>query len=272
MQLATLSSGRTMPMLGLGTWELTGRECARTVSRALRLGYRHIDTAVFYDNHKDVAAGIEDSGVDRGDIFITTKVWRDKLHFDDVLRECDHSLKELELDCVDLLLVHWPNSAIPLAETLRAFRRLLDEGKIRDAGVSNFTVKHLAQAVALDEEPIAVNQVEYHPFLNQQVLLDYCQANGVVLTAYAPLARGRVKGDTLLTSVARHCSRSEWQVALRWMVQKGIVVIPKASSDEHLKANMDIFDWTITDEDMASLDANPTRFRLMNWDVGEFED
>ena len=263
MQSATLCSGKEMPLLGLGTWPMTGGECVSAVAAALRLGYRHIDTAVGYHNHKDVGRGLRDSGVERADVFVTTKIMDDRLRHDDVLRDCDQSLRDLGIDHIDLLLIHWPNREIPLGETLRTFRRLLDDGRIRHAGVSNFTVRRLGEAIAAGEVPIAVNQVEYHPYLNQQELLDCCTANDVVLTAYSPLARGQITDDEVLVAISRRYGKSPLQVALRWMLQKSIVVIPKASSEAHLRANMDIFGWELSAEEMTRIDAIPKRVRLI---------
>jgi diketogulonate reductase-like aldo/keto reductase len=271
MDTLKLLSGDEIPQLGLGTWPLRGRQCAETVRRAVEMGYRHVDTAVFYGNHRGVGEGLRQAGVDRGEVFVTTKVWHDKLSYDDVLAECDRSLDELGLETLDLLLIHWPSPATPLAETLRAFGRLRDEGKIRHAGVSNFTAVRLGRAIDAGEVPVEVNQVEYHPYLNQQKLLDTCKQSNVVLTAYAPLAKGRAVDDQLLAETGRVHGKSAAQTALRWLVQKGISVIPKASSEAHLRANMDIFDWSLTDEEMARIDALP-QTRLLDWDLGAFED
>ena len=263
MESVTLCSGKAMPLLGLGTWPLTGDECARTVAMALRLGYRHINTAVGYHNHEGVGRGLRDSGVRRAEVFVTTKIMPERLTRDDVLRDCDQALSDLGIDHVDLLLIHWPNPEIPISETLRAFRRLLDDGRIRHVGVSNFTIPRLAEAIAAAEAPIAVNQVEYHPYLNQQELLDSCTANDVVLTAYSPIARGQVADDEVLVDISHRCGKGPLQIALRWMVQKSIVVIPKAASEAHLRDNMEIFGWELSAEDMARIDAIPKRVRLI---------
>ncbi|MGC9454434.1 MAG: aldo/keto reductase [Phycisphaerae bacterium] len=272
MQELTLISGDTIPQLGLGTWPLKGDEGARVIAKALEMGYRHLDTAVFYGNHHSVGQGIRDAAVDRDEVFVTSKVWPDKLAYDDVLSECERSLKELGLQTLDLLLIHWPSQTVPLEETLRAYAHLREEGKIRHAGVSNFTAARLGRAIDADIVPIEVNQVEYHVYLNQQKLLDFCRSRGVVLTAYAPLAKGRAAGDELLREIGRAYRKAPAQVALRWLVQKGICVIPKSSNEEHLRQNMDIFDWSLTEEDVQRIEADLPQTRLFDWEQGEFEE
>ncbi len=272
MEYVTLCSGKQMPMLGLGTWSLKGGECVKTVAEAINMGYRHVDTAVFYGNHEPVGEGIRKSGAGRGEIFVTTKIWHDKLRHDDVLEECRRSLDELGMDYIDLLLIHWPSPDVPLEETLSAFARLLDGGEILHAGVSNFTAERLGRAIAAGKVPIAANQVEYHPYLNQQDLLQYCRDNGVPLVAYSPMGKGRLGGDELLSEIGRNHGKSPWQVSLRWLVRKGITVIPKASSTQHLRDNMDIFDWSLGEDEMARLDATGSNMRLIDWPLGGFDD
>ena len=178
MEFVTLKNGGQMPQLGLGTFKLQGASGARAVQSALEVGYRHLDTAAMYENHNAVGEGLRGSRVDRSEVWITSKVWRDSLQHDSVLRECDRALDELGTDYLDLYLVHWPDEDIPLPDTFRAFARLLDEGKIRNAGVANFTVARLKRALAVVDFPLVMNQVEYHPYLNQEHLLAFCQEEG----------------------------------------------------------------------------------------------
>lgn len=285
MQSFTLPTGRAMPALGLGTFKLTGDTCFQAVRTALALGYRHIDTAAMYGNHREVGRAINQAfsdGVDRSELFITTKVSRDELAYDDVLAACDRALRELRLEYIDLYLIHWPNNDVPLEETFRAFQKLIETGKTRHVGVSNFTRSRLARAIAASDVripnpnpiPIACNQVEYHPYLNQEALLADCRPNGIVLTAYCPLARGKVITDKRLQRIAEAHGKSAAQVTLRWLVQKGIAVIPKASSEAHIRANMDIFDWELSAHEMKHIDAitQAKKERLIDWEIGEFDD
>ena len=189
MMTVKLKSGATMPVLGLGTWQLNGDECVEAVSKALALGYRHIDTAEAYENHEEVRAGIARSGVPRKDLFITSKLMHGRYSRRNVIEACDVTLKELGVDYLDLYLIHWPDSSYPMDETLDAMGGLIDAGKVRDIGVSNFTVSHIAEVEKASKTPISVNQVEYHIYLNQENLLSECSSRGIVLTAYCPLAR-----------------------------------------------------------------------------------
>jgi diketogulonate reductase-like aldo/keto reductase len=253
MNTLQLASGGSLPQLGLGTWRLTGGDCETAVRKALDMGYRHIDTAEMYGNHREVAAGMAASGVDRSEIFLTTKVWSSNLRHNEVFESFDQDLVELETDYVDLLLIHWPNSSVPLAETLGAFEELVDGGKVRNIGVSNFTSSLVEKAADTAKHPLVTNQVECHPFLNQSKLLTTCRRHDVTLTAYSPLARGRVLDDETLSTIAKNHDKSPVQVALKWQIQRGIVVIPKASSEEHLRSNMDIFDWSLSDDEMDAI-------------------
>lgn len=250
---APLSNG-SMPMIGFGTWPMKGDECQKAVASALEIGYRHIDTAAGYGNHEAVAAAIRDSGVAREDLFLTTKIGHRDLHYDAILAGCDRALQELQTDYIDLYLIHWPNPEIPLTESLPAFRTLLDTGRIRNFGVSNFTTVRLQEALSLFILPISANQVEYHPYLNDRVLHKFCTMNDIVLTAYSPLALGKVREDALLQSIGERHGKSPSQVALRWLLQRGIVSIPKASSRAHIQSNFEIFDFELTPEEFQQVD------------------
>jgi diketogulonate reductase-like aldo/keto reductase len=245
------AAGESIPALGLGTYQLRGRSCTETVRRALDVGYRHLDTAEYYDNESAVGEAIADSPVDRSELFLTTKVWRTNLAYDDAIRSARESLRKLGTDYVDLLLIHWPSRSVPTEETLRAFEDLREEGVVRHVGVSNFSVAQLREAIAAADAPILTNQIQYHPFQDQGDLLAYCVENDVTLTAYSPLAKGRVATDETLREIGDRHGKTAAQVALRWFLQQECVAaIPKASSEAHLRENFDVFDFELSDAEM----------------------
>ena len=245
---------REVPVVGLGTWDLRGSECVRSVRTALELGYRLIDTAEIYANEKEVGEAVQESGIDREDIILTTKVWTNNLRYDDCLGSLHESLKKLRMDYVDLYLIHWPTDSVPLEETMKAMDRLLEEGMTRAIGVSNFNASLLDQARLMSAFNVVCDQVKYHPFISQAELLEYCQGNGVVLTAYSPLARGRVRGNPVLEEIGKRYGKNASQVALRWLIQQPWVqVIPKAAGRKHQQENIDIFDFELTHDEMAEI-------------------
>jgi diketogulonate reductase-like aldo/keto reductase len=254
MQKIKLVSGHEMPALGLGTWELRGEACKRAVREALDLGYAHIDTAWMYQNQREIGEALREAGADRSRLFITSKVWRTHLHYEGVLEQMGETLRDLRAEYVDLFLIHWPNEAVPMAETLRGLQRVFEEGKARSVGVSNFTVRHLEEARRTSKVPISANQIKYHPGAEQRDVLKWCQGHGVAVTAYSPLGRGRALRDAALAGIAKRHGKTPAQVALRWLVQKGMAVIPKASSRAHLEENMDVFGWALSPEEMGQID------------------
>ena len=244
--------GIEVPALGLGTWELEGEACVEAVADALEIGYRHIDTAQMYGNEDEVGRGLARSGVAREEIWLTTKIWMEDAGYDDVLRTTGESLERLGVGHVDLLLLHWPNPKVPLSETLSAMRRLQDEGAARHLGVSNFPPDLLDEA--LDEAEIFCNQVEYHPYLAQDEVLELCHEWDLLLTAYAPIARGRVSDAPVLCSIAEAHGKTPVQVTLRWLLQQeGVAAIPKAATPEHRRANLDLFDFELSDDEMDEI-------------------
>ena len=250
MESVKLKSSSEMPMLGLGTWDLRGQACVQAVKMALNLGYTHIDTAWMYENQGAIGDALKEVGADRERLFITSKVWNTHLHFDGVLEQCEESLRDLQTSYVDLFLIHWPNEAVPLDETFRAMKQLSDEGKVQNVGVSNFSVNLLEESQSVSEVPITVNQIKYHPGEQKRDVLQWCNEHRVVVTAYTPLGRGAILVEPTLVEIAERQSKTPGQVALRWLVQQGMVVIPKASSEGHLKENMDVFDWFLSAVDM----------------------
>jgi len=244
----------SVPALGFGTFELPGRECEEAVLDALRIGYRHLDTASAYRNEREVGRALAASGLPRSEIFLTTKVWRGHLAYDDVVASAHASLERLRTDYVDLLLIHWPNDEVPLEESLRALRDLQASGRVRLIGVSNFSPSLLSRSI--DLAPLANVQVEYHPYLGQARLLSLARQNGMFLTAYSPLARGRVPSDAVLTEIGRRHGKSAVQVALRWLIdQDSVVAIPKAARPEHRRANFELFDFDLSAEERQRVDA-----------------
>jgi diketogulonate reductase-like aldo/keto reductase len=243
-------NGASIPAIGLGTWELRGRTCARLVEQALRLGYRHIDTAQAYENEREVGEGLRASGVKRDDVFVTTKVWTTHFAPNDLERSTKESLAKLRLGEVDLLLLHWPNPQVPLVETLGALARVKQLGLARHIGVSNFTVALIEEAVALCAEPLACDQVEYHPYLDQTKVLQACARNGLALVAYSPIAKGRIKSDQALQAIGEKYGKTAAQVCLRWLVQQGVAAIPRTSRLERLSENLDIFDFELSATEM----------------------
>jgi diketogulonate reductase-like aldo/keto reductase len=249
------ANGASIPALGLGTWQLNDRVGARIVEQALRLGYRHIDAALIYGNEKEVGEGLRASGVKREEIFVTTKVPHTELTPPALERAVKQSLANLRLSDVNLLLIHWPNAQIPLAETIGAMCKMKKEGYARHIGVSNFTVALVEEAVKLSSEPIVTNQIEWHPYLDESLVQAACKKHGIAVTAYCPIARGRAVGDELLAKIGQKYRKSAGQVSLRWLIQKGAIVIPRTSKVERLTENMTIFDFALSSADMAEIDA-----------------
>jgi len=244
------ANGAKIPAIGLGTWELRGRTCARLVEQAVRLGYRHIDTAQAYDNEREVGEGLRASGIRRDEMFVTTKVWTTHFAPNDLERSVKESLAKLHLSEVDLLLLHWPNSRVPLAETLGALARVKQLGMARHIGVSNFTVALIEEAVAACPEPLVCDQVEYHPYLDQTKVKEGCARHGMAVVDYSPIAKGRIKSDRTLARIGQTHGKSAAQVCLRWLVQQNVAAIPRTSRIERLSENIDIFDFALSDDEM----------------------
>ena len=246
--------GAMVPALGLGTWQLNGAQCTRMVSAALDMGYRHIDTAQAYENEAEVGAGLAAAGVPREQVFLTTKVWMSNLAGDRLIASTEDSLRRLGTDFVDLLLLHWPSEEVPMAESLEALHRARERGLARHIGVSNYTVALLTEAIEAHGADLLCNQVEYHPLLSQQPLLQAMRVRNMVLTAYSPLGRGRALKSAEIRQVAEKHGRTPAQVALRWLIeQDGVAVIPKAASEGHARANLGVFDFTLDDDDRATI-------------------
>lgn len=247
--------GARIPSLGFGTFRLAPPQARHMVSEALGMGYRHIDTAQMYGNEEAVGQGLRDAGVAREDVFLTTKVWPDRFRAGDLERSADESLQRLGTDYVDLLLLHWPNPEVDLSETLGALVRVKEQGKARHIGVSNFTNALLERAVAICGEGVLVtNQVEYHPFLSQRSVKRKLAEYGMAMTAYCPLAQGKVLGDPGLREIGRQYGKNEAQVALRWLLEQDVVAIPRTSKADNAKRNLNVFDFSLSTDDMRRID------------------
>ncbi len=248
-----LSNGVHIPWVGLGVFKSPpGKETEQAVRWALEIGYRHVDTAAFYQNEQDVARGLKASGVPREKVFITTKVWNADQGYQQTLAAFDKSRRALDVDVVDLYLVHWPVRG-KFTETWKALEKLLSEGKVRAIGVSNFLVHHLEELRGSSSVPPVLNQVEFHPFLLQKELLDYEAAAGIRHEAWSPLTRGRRLDDPVITGIARKHGRTPPQVLLRWDLQLGVVTIPKSVHRERILENSQVFDFELDADDMARL-------------------
>ena len=265
--------GVDMPAIGFGTSSLAAN-ATEIISTALAAGYRHIDTAWKYGSERAVGEALRGSKLPRGHVFLTTKVSHEYLRADDFARSVDESLKNLNVDFVDLLLVHWPSQMIPLAETMGALAMAKRRGLARHIGVANFNIALLDQATRLSPEPLAVLQAEYHPYLDQSKLLEACRARGLVFTAFCPLARGRMFKDPILGEIARRRGRTIAQVALRWLLQQNVAAIPRSSNPQRIAENIDVFDFALTDHEMKQIAAlkrsdgriaNPAG-RVSGWD------
>jgi 2,5-diketo-D-gluconate reductase B len=245
-----------IPRIGFGTWRLSGRDCSDGVADALAAGYRHVDTARMYGNEEEVGQGLRSAGVDRADVWLTTKVWPDDLTPERVRASLERSLRSLDTDYVDLYMVHWPNPRIPLAATLEAMTALRDEGRTREIGVSNFTSAQFRDA--LDLAPVIVNQVEYHPFLDQSALLEVCRERDVELTAYRPLVKGEALEHPVIVEIAEAHDATPAQVTLAWLIgQERVSAVPKASSPERRRENLAALELELTPEERRRIDALP---------------
>jgi methylglyoxal/glyoxal reductase len=260
-----LNNGVEMPILGLGVYQSPpGRATENAVQSALRLGYRHIDTARIYGNEADVGQAIHNSGIPREEIFVTTKLWNSDQGYESAIRACEASLKRLGLGFLDLYLIHFP---VPetRTESWKAMWTLLRKGKCRAVGVSNFMISHLKELSATSDLVPAVNQVEFHPFLYQKELLDYCRAHTIQVEAYSPLARAeRLNNPKLIALAAKH-SKTPAQIMIRWSLQHGLVVIPKSTREERIRENSQVFDFSLSADDMRVLDGLNENLRT-NWD------
>ncbi|MGI4841533.1 MAG: aldo/keto reductase [Janthinobacterium lividum] len=268
------SKGLQIPRLGFGTFRMPGDGCEAVVESALDLGYRHIDTAAMYDNEAAVGRAIKVSGVARDDIFLTTKVWHDQLEPGALVEAFKVSLNKLDVDYIDLFMVHWPSPSMHMAQVMTAMQSLLDQGLIRGIGVCNFNMPMLREAIDQLGAPIAAVQVEYHPFLDQSALLGFLRARDIPLVAHAPLAQGRATQDPVLTQIAAKHGATAAQVAIAWLLQQeGVIAIPKAQRRENQMSNLQALNVTLDEEDRQLIAALPKDQRFVqppfapDWDA-----
>lgn len=248
--------GADIPRLGFGTFTLEGDTCARAVVTALAAGYRHLDTASMYGNETAVGEGLRASGLPRGSVFVTTKVWRDDIAPGALERSAEASLKRLGLSQVDLLLIHWPNEAVPLKESTAALCRAKRQGLARHVGVSNYPVAMLDEAWRHASEPLVTNQVEYHPYLDQSAVREACRRHGMAVTAYCPLGRQAVLADPAVARIAARHGRTPAQVVLRWHLQQAdVIAIPKSAHADRIRENAEAADVQLTDDEVAAISA-----------------
>ena len=252
---ASLNNGVEIPRLGLGVYQSPpGQATRRAVKYALEIGYRHIDTAQLYGNEADVGNALRESGIKREEVFITTKVWNSYQGYDSTLQACEQSLRRLDMTYVDLYLIHWPVQGMSL-DTWRAMVQLLQTGKARSVGVSNYTIELLREILQNSDVVPAVNQVEFHPFLYQKHLLSFCEKNSIQLEAYSPLTRGYRLNHPTILAVAKEHNKTPAQVLIRWSLQHGLVVIPKSTHEDRIRENSKVFDFHLGHEDMKLLDS-----------------
>jgi diketogulonate reductase-like aldo/keto reductase len=248
------ANGATIPALGFGTFRMPGPDVLRIVPHALKLGFRHIDTAQIYGNEAEVGEAM--AGVARGDVFLTTKVWVEHYKHDAFLKSVDESLKKLRTDYVDLLLLHWPNEAVSLAEQIGALNEVKQAGKVRHIGVSNFTTAMMAESVKLSAAPLVTNQIEYHPYIDQTLVIGAARKAGMAVTGYYGMADGKVFADPVLKEIAARHGKSIAQIVLRWLVQQdGVIALSKTVGEARAVENFAIFDFTLTAEDMVAIHA-----------------
>jgi 2,5-diketo-D-gluconate reductase B len=257
---------KSIPNLGLGTWKNENPEtCAESVKTALEMGYKHVDTAQICGNEEHVGKGIQDANVDREDFLLASKVWIDKLSEEDVVSSTEESLEKLGVDKIDLMYIHWPSGEYSPDETFEGFKQLIEEGKIDGIGVSNFEPEQLDEAMEIAGEHIVANQVEMHPLLQQEELLEKCLGHDILLIAYSPLARGKVFEIPEIQEIAEKHGVSEAQVSLAWLMQKkGVIAIPKASSEEHIRDNFEAGKLELDREDIEKIESIDREERMVD--------
>lgn len=256
-----LSNGYEMPLFGLGVFRSKeGHEVESAVQTALEAGYRHIDTAAVYGNERGVGRAVRNSGLSRGEIFITSKIWNSDQGYETTFDAFNESIERLDTDYIDLYLIHWPMGPLS-AETWKALEEIYASGRIKAIGVSNFLIHHLEELFPVCRIRPMVNQVEFHPYLQQPDLQAFCRAEGIVLEAWSPIMRGQVNEDPVLQALAAKYGKSPVQVTLRWELQKGVVTIPKSVHAARILSNAEVFDFEISLEDMARIDRLDRHFR-----------
>jgi diketogulonate reductase-like aldo/keto reductase len=262
----SLPTGANIAQIGLGTWQISQSDTRKVVATALDIGYRLIDTAKIYGNEKEVGEAIRDSDIAREEIFATTKLWNDDQGYEPTLKACQASLQRLDLDYLDLYLIHWPASG-KRHESWRAMEKLMSDGLIRSAGVSNYTVEHLEELLDRSELVPAVNQVEFHPYIyvQQRPVLEFCRDQSIFVEAYSPLRRVGSEDTPALQTVAERHGKSPQQIVLRWCIQQDSIPLPRSRNSDHLRSNFEVFDFELSDQDMRELNSISDGERV-TWD------
>lgn len=247
-----LNNGKYIPSIGFGTSLVTGDECINIIKKAIEVGYRHIDTGSAYKNELEIGKAIKQSNVKREDLFITSKVWKDSMGYENTLKSFENTLKNLDLDYVDLFLIHWPknNDEKTNIDTWRALEKIYKEGRAKTIGVSNFLKQHLETILNNSEVVPAVNQIEFHPGLVRKETIDFCREKNIVLEAWAPLGKGKMLNNETLLEIAKKYDVSVAKLCLRWCLQNEVIPLPKSESRERMQQNLNLFDFEISKEDM----------------------
>lgn len=265
MKTKQLNNNQSIPVIGFGTYSLQAEEAERAVEHALNIGYTHLDTAEGYKNEENLGKVL--ANYNRDDLFITSKVVPSNLNYENVLRACERSLEKLGISHLDLYLIHWPNPAISLRETLQAMEKLVTDGKVKSVGVSNFSLNQLKFALKLSRVPITVNQIEFHPFWPQKKLLDFCHENEVAVTAAAPLGRTEFLEKDIFKQLAKKYNRTPAQIILRWEREKGVIPLPRSTSKKHIEENLAILDWKLEKEDIELIDNINERYKAYSYSI-----
>lgn len=258
-----------IPLLGFGTWQLEGQKVINPLESALKIGFRHIDTAYIYGNQKEIGTVIKNSGIKREELFVTTKLWHDFMDKDQVSTAFENTLTDLQMDYVDLYLIHWPNKIVPMVDTLGEMAKLKDEGKIKAIGVSNFTIRHLEEAMASGIE-ITNNQVELHPTFNQQELRKFCEQNNISITAYSPIGQGKDLSEKIVVDLANKYQTTGSGIILAWLRQRNIIAVPRSSDERHISENWDSLKVEMSAEDLDLMETIPQKPRQVNPGFSEF--
>lgn len=250
-----LNNGNNIPSIGFGTSLVTGEECIKVIKKAIEVGYRHIDTASAYKNEVEIGQAIKRSNINREDLFITSKVWKDSMGYENTLKSFHNTLKNLDLEYVDLFLIHWPknNDDKLNIETWKALEKLYKEGKAKNIGVSNFLKQHLEVLIDNSEIIPTVNQIEFHPGLIRKETIEFCKEKNIVLEAWAPLGKGKMLSNETLIHIAKKYNKSVAQLCLKWCLQNDVIPLPKSEKEERMKQNLDLFDFEIEKEDMNTI-------------------
>ena len=261
--MVTLSDGHSIPQLGLGVYKVDNAITGPLVSQALRSGYRLVDTASMYQNEKGVGEGIVNSGVPRNEIIVATKFWMDDLGYDKTLKAFDISLEQLGLSYLDVYLIHWPapKRGLLYVESWKAMERLKNEGLVKSIGVCNFHTHHIDEILKVAEHRPVINQIELHPLLTQDHLLDYHAKHSILTQAWSPLARGQILSNELIIGIAKNRVKSPAQIVLRWHIQRGVAVIPKSTSKQRIEENLDVFDFELSEDEMAAISSLNINYR-----------